>query len=210
MKNKNCILKYILITTVSMLFFRQATIGQTKQRIANEKVNEALKLQREGQYVQALLLLKEVEKSNNDESGALVCGGVDYVVFNDSITSDFKKFYLLKYLSDTTKTILKGEIAHNLNDNKKKSDFFPFVKIKFTNQKDSTFITNSDLDGEFFQRLETGIYKIEITNEKVTYTETIKLTNAAYKLFLQFDEIDTKKIVFKLTEFDLTDNKLKW
>jgi hypothetical protein len=105
---------------------------------------------------------------------------------------------------------LKGEIAHNLNDNKKKSDFFPFVKIKFTNQKDSTFITNSDLDGEFFQRLETGIYKIEITNEKVTYTETIKLTNAAYKLFLQFDEIDTKKIVFKLTEFDLTDNKLKW
>ncbi len=212
MKNKHHILKYLIITTFSMLLFRQVTIGQTQQRIAMEKVNEALKLQREGKFAQALFLLKEVERSNTAEYTEVVCGGMEYVVFNDSITSDFKKVYLLKYLEDTTKSILKGEVANNLNDDKKGSDFFPFVQIKFTDQKDSSFIKNSNLDGEFFQRLEKGIYKLEITNkqEKVTYTETIKLTKAAYKLYLQFDEIDAKKIIFKLTEFDLTDNKLKW
>jgi hypothetical protein len=212
MKNKHHILKYLIITTFSMLLFRQVTIGQTQQRIAMEKVNEALKLQREGKFAQALFLLKEVERSNTDKFTQAVCGGMEYVVFNDSITSDFKKFYLLKYLEDTTKSILKGEVSNNLNDDKKGLDYFPFVQIKFTDQKDSTFIRNCNLDGEFFQRLEKGIYKLEITNtiEKVTYTETIKLTKAAYKLFLQNDEIDPKKIIFKLTEFDLTDNKLKW
>ena len=190
----------------------QIAFGQKSERIAMEKINEANKLQRQGKFIEAMQLLKEVEreKEYNTSPINMICGMSINYQYYDSIRRVEKIDYLKKYLSDTTKSILKGSIFDKPKSQKEDFTPIPLVIVKLVYSNDSITYTYSDLYGEFLIEPKIGNYKLELIYNDKMFSQEVNLTNAAYKLHIKIDILTNVLQDFELIKIDLNDSHIEW
>jgi hypothetical protein len=188
----------------------QIAFGQKSERIAMEKIEEANKLKRQGKNIEAIQLLKEVERGKEYTPADAICGMNYDFQFYDSIARVERINKLKKYLSDTTKTILKGAIFDKPKSQKEDLTPIPLVIVKLVYSNDSITYTYSDIHGEFLIEPKIGNYKLELTYNDKVFSQEVNLTNAAYKLHIKIDILTNVFHDFELIKIDLNDSHIEW